>query len=615
MDLASLRAEIKAWEREFRSKYTRDPTIQEIKDRPDIAAKYKLYKSLSKSSSSNGTQSSSSRHEIPSGSQSRQAIHASTSSLLPKARAVRVDPPLQTSNPFSPVKKKYKYLNEHVLLTNGPPDLAQYPPRPDPFATPTKPKAHTKTKISAPQRSPSPDPFPLIELTQPRQPPPADPHTPSVKSAVTRARKRLRGEPVSPSPVKEKRVRVGSQSALKFSSTLLDSDEDEIDIPDQSAEDAEETSLEATPMKPPPGDKAFCVLFDEVLPSPQNTSRQPRTRSLSRNKCTISKLHLFGVRRSPSQALSPSSPEDEENFWATSSSRNGRMTSRNGFMAAKTTDTHQPRRLNEAAKTGIPRAVLPGKDDLWSDVPSIGRPTAKGKPSATSNGKTTLDDRMSPAVKRRHPGNEPEAYIGTSNVNDDSNSQRIPLVPPSPPPAESSSQSFLGNAKDKGKGKAAAAFSRKKAKLLEQVGGEESDDDSTEEDKHVKVVERARSSHRLPSAAFVDELDDPEFQWPAQPVHPPDSPPLDSLDVEAGKTEVRLPDELRRILALSPRRDSVQEEQRLVNGLLYGRRETHYDVKRGEIWEVGEISDGFDGVDEEEEDWEGEPVPWEVAEL
>ena len=36
MDVAALRAEIKAWERDFRSKHGRDPSIQEIKDQPAI---------------------------------------------------------------------------------------------------------------------------------------------------------------------------------------------------------------------------------------------------------------------------------------------------------------------------------------------------------------------------------------------------------------------------------------------------------------------------------------------------------------------------------------------------------------------------------------------------
>lgn len=43
MDVASLRAEIKAWERDFRSKHTRDPTIQEIKNQPAIGIASSLF--------------------------------------------------------------------------------------------------------------------------------------------------------------------------------------------------------------------------------------------------------------------------------------------------------------------------------------------------------------------------------------------------------------------------------------------------------------------------------------------------------------------------------------------------------------------------------------------
>jgi hypothetical protein len=38
MDVAALRAEIKAWERDFKADNGRDPAIQDIKDRPDIGA-------------------------------------------------------------------------------------------------------------------------------------------------------------------------------------------------------------------------------------------------------------------------------------------------------------------------------------------------------------------------------------------------------------------------------------------------------------------------------------------------------------------------------------------------------------------------------------------------
>jgi hypothetical protein len=38
MDFVALRVEIKAWEREFKTDNGRDPTIKDIKDRPDLGA-------------------------------------------------------------------------------------------------------------------------------------------------------------------------------------------------------------------------------------------------------------------------------------------------------------------------------------------------------------------------------------------------------------------------------------------------------------------------------------------------------------------------------------------------------------------------------------------------
>lgn len=38
MDIVALRAEIKAWERDFKTDNGRDPTIQDIKERPDLGA-------------------------------------------------------------------------------------------------------------------------------------------------------------------------------------------------------------------------------------------------------------------------------------------------------------------------------------------------------------------------------------------------------------------------------------------------------------------------------------------------------------------------------------------------------------------------------------------------
>jgi len=90
------------------------------------------------------------------------------------------------------------------------------------------------------------------------------------------------------------------------------------------------------------------------------------------------------------------------------------------------------------------------------------------------------------------------------------------------------------------------------------------------------------------------------------------------------KFEVDLPDKLRSVLALESSEPKARNfrEERLVKALVSGTRATHYDPgKGGEIWDVGEDNPGretdpdFPRDTEEEDDWEGEPVPWEVGEL
>lgn len=90
-----------------------------------------------------------------------------------------------------------------------------------------------------------------------------------------------------------------------------------------------------------------------------------------------------------------------------------------------------------------------------------------------------------------------------------------------------------------------------------------------------------------------------------------------------GKFEVDLPDKLRRVLSLgyvdAKWRDC--QEAQVAKSVLYGRKLAHYNPdKGGEIWDIGEndVTDGDESTRtnvEVEDDWEGEPVPWEVGEL
>jgi hypothetical protein len=159
------------------------------------------------------------------------------------------------------------------------------------------------------------------------------------------------------------------------------------------------------------------------------------------------------------------------------------------------------------------------------------------------------------------------------------------------------------------------------------VDGEQAEDDSDELQSNGKLRIVGRNGTRLghagkgPDADYVSFETDPILGY-ARFSGPRVSPPNDAQQ-EAGNVEVDLPDKLRRVLALQSAgsKTQVSEEDRLVQGLLYGRRTTYYDpVKGGEIWDVGEDHQVISEeraykYTEDEEDWEGEPVAWEVGEL
>ncbi|KAI0801032.1 DNA replication and checkpoint protein-domain-containing protein [Fomes fomentarius] len=578
MDVPTLRAEIKTWEREFRATHGRDPTIQEIKEQPAIAAKYKLYKSLSKTSSSSSSFKPPTRSATPPPPPPPQLP---ASSILSKARAVKVDPPASTSNPFSPVKNRKK-LTDHDLSTQR----ASNQSRPNPFATPSKPKRTPHTH----HRSPSPDPFPPI---QPLLLVPRPPLSPVADKAVTRARKRLRGDPVSPSPVKEKRQRVTSQAALSFTGRAARLHSPSVSDGDEIAADQNDTIIAATPMKPLMVRRNFKVLFDDDALS--NSEKPSGNASSSRKKAISPTTAVLGMKRERSRALTPSSDEDED--W-------GVKPRLKSLEAAASLSVKQPQLKARTVygKHGIPKGLVPTKDNLWSDV-------GPNKASQTQSSSMPPPTRTQSGSALRAPNKRalPDAMNSTDDrsVATQSGYLNIPLIPPSPPPPDSSNPS-----KYSGKGKAKAApVGRKKAKLLRDAGSE--GEESVEDEIQVKEIDPL--AHIPQTKPYVDPDSDGEVHWRTRP-RSDDLAETDSSSLDPGRFEVSLPDELQRVLAISP--DAVKrdvEEEKVVRGLLYGSRETHYDPsKGGEIWDVGEDSEHADGT---EEDWEGEPVPWEVGEL
>jgi len=221
-----------------------------------------------------------------------------------------------------------------------------------------------------------------------------------------------------------------------------------------------------------------------------------------------------------------------------------------------------------------------------------------------------------------------------------------PLLPPSPPPDTSSAAPSASRFKSKSN---ATNNSRKKPKItIPGVGGEESSEETDGEVKPKINVIDATSQPTRHERRGNDDWDEilesdpdpilaytfrsktqgsPHGPHPLSPHH--HGSPTPTHDPESkGQLEVDLPDQLRQVLALdvfdAKARD--RREERIVEKLLYNRRTVHYDPdKGGEIWGAGEdcnftrirwdgeleVQPDTDGDDE----WEGEPVPWDVAQL
>ncbi|KIL00561.1 hypothetical protein PAXRUDRAFT_129532 [Paxillus rubicundulus Ve08.2h10] len=491
-DLATVRTEVKAWERDFRSRYGRDPSVQDIRDQPLIAERYKLYKKLSRASVSVQPAAGSSANTTPLRTQST----SSRAGPIPKSRPAETVNPLPGFNPFSPVKSKGKHKDTSRAFAS---QASRDPPSANPSVTPVGNKSRPQPRI----RTPSPDPFPFILPPQPKGSSSSSNDRQS-NSAVLRARKRLRGEPVSPSPNKPKRQRVRSQAILPLPS--LEPTSDSGDEPDErsAAQDSSSSFVDDSPAKAPAGGKLFKLLFDDSLP--------------------VLSLHKKSNESSTSQLNGPT------------------------------------------------------LDAYFVSMASHFRTSAK-RP-LDGGGPAPENMQLAAALHAKHS-----------------------LIPPSPPPEDPVSRA---------KGK--AVTSRKKAKF-EEEGSEEDQDSPGDVDIKVVTVTRSQGKGLRQSA---DDLDwDPLLDRGARN-HDPDAKGKSDANHhnESDTFSVDLPDELRRMLAISPSRSRSNIEERVVRGLLYGDRVGHYDPSRGgDIWDVGEGHESVRGDAEAEDDWESEPVPWEVGEL
>ncbi|KAJ7103281.1 hypothetical protein B0H15DRAFT_204902 [Mycena belliarum] len=231
-DVSSLRNEIKSWERNFRATHGREPSVQDIKEQPGLAQKYKQYKKLTKATETGASSTHANPPSTPPRAKAQSRPSAHPSLLLAKPRDIAAAQPLSGYNPFSPQKNKGK----------------QKAPSPD---------AHLKPEPFRLARAPSLDPVPRLSFASASastSATAADPFSLTPNNAVSRARKRLRGEPVSPSPNKEKRQRMRSPQS-----------DDEDDDPGA----ANGSFVDDSPVKPPVGIRSFKLLFDETAAKPK----------------------------------------------------------------------------------------------------------------------------------------------------------------------------------------------------------------------------------------------------------------------------------------------------------------------------------------------------------
>ncbi|KAF9460150.1 hypothetical protein BDZ94DRAFT_1266769 [Collybia nuda] len=569
--LSTVKAEIKEWERSFRSSNGKDPTIQDIRLQPHIADKYKLYKKLSKAVAQGVVQpilftsvnANSASPSTPPRSRTRVS-YSQPSSFLSKPRVAHTTAPLSTFNPFSPQKNKGKQRE------------ATFTPK-EPLSNPFESPSKAKSKGPTPSRALSPDFFPILQLQRSSEFSNTPPRlSPVPTNAISRARKRLRGEPVSPSPNKEKRRRVGPQSALPFSIFAPDSSDDGYAEDDDV--DMDTSFVTDSPVKLPTGGKSFKLLFEE--------SSAPVNTGLLNGKVQISK-----------STTKPAA------LFRASTSNNGDGDIELGIMESSPGE---------------------GKSSPSSDkVLTVNKSPNRHRSKQTSARKSPQET----STKRPFPDTEMEV---TDRKEENIGIQRTTL--PSSLPLVHNSEDVTNRSlstKTKDKAKVKPNIRRKKAKISES----DDEDDDDESNIPVKIIHRSYTQQFKEPKEFAFEENDIDSDVHSMLNYIRRVPPtntsigtavgLDNRD-GTGRLEVDLPEKLRRVLALNTAEAKAREsrEEQVFKGLLYGQRWSHYDpVKGGDIWDAGEDDVRVDeeGVVrrdiEEEEDWEGEPVPWEVGEL
>lgn len=348
--------------------------------------------------------------------------------------------------------------------------------------------------------------------------------------------------------------------------------EDSDDSDPAEAELADSSFVADSPMKPLPKGGAFKLLFEGGAGDVVTHDGPSRSRKVPPN----SGLAMFGSKSQRARSMSRSS--DSEML----------------------SDNHQPLKMKPSE--GI-SAYSSAKARSEKRLHPNGPASRKKDHSGTTAPKQVIQaDRIEECVQGTTATKSSLADTDSDARDTLGPSHRPALLPPSPPPAGSSSAHVV---KRKAKGSIA-----KRSKLPEDSGCEEEEEDGA--DVHVKIREwswQMRKSSRA-TDTLAEELD-PVLGFSTRDQQ---SSPDPTIDDTPGDFVVNLPDDLRRLLAISPSKTQTTHDVGVVRGVLYGEHMNNYDAQRGgDIWGVGEIDDASDS--QAEDDWEGEPVPWETGEL
>ncbi|GJJ12001.1 hypothetical protein Clacol_006239 [Clathrus columnatus] len=533
-DLNTVKTEIKHWEHSFKDTHGHEPTRGDIKANPVIAEKYKVYNKLKKK-----TQEQSHVKKLPNHSpppSHPRPCPAPAAIIAARASPIVSSTVSNTKNPFSPVKQK-KHFDEPIRTAWNP------------FMTPVK-SASVRTPPPSSSHNPDlgayvPD---LIQQTA------KHPNT-----IILKARKRLRGDSVSPSPPqRDKRNRINDTIANAVPVHRSNSIQDEWD----------NSFIEESPAKPTTNGKAFQPLFNDISISSQPSTSTDKLEHCGRAfmKAKTLPSGLFGMVKD----VDNHSTEDDFDFateiFEPSSKRKGKT-------IAKIPDEQSNKK--KRALPG-PKGLIPDSNNLFEH------------PSSSADQVSLLRKRT---ISR----------AGQENANKPRESNAWSLLPPSPPAQESKPWNNVSS-------------KTKKRKLLENAllnDGKAEESDAETDDIDIVGWHEA-SAHRHNDGEVGLEVD-PELRIQLRLKSLSDQVGPKSRELET--FEIDLPEEMHKMLALSPRNVvNEKEEEDLVRSVMKGRR-------RGgvEVWGPGEFEGESESSGKEEgpneNDWEGEGIPWEVGEL